>query len=430
MLDVQSIRQDFPTIQPGSIYLDSAASSLTPFPVLEAMTDYYMHHRTNLHRGMHKLAMETARKFDIAVENIANFIGAKAEELSITTNATYAITQVALSLDFQAGDEVIVSTLEHSSNVFPWLRLAKKVGITVRWWVASPDGSLDLGALEELLTDKTRLVAVTHVSNVLGSITPVETIGKICNERGILYLVDACQSVPHLPLDVKRIGCDFLAFSGHKMCGPTGIGVLYLKSSHAQQLTPAFIGGGTINTYRSRYNSLESCTLDSHSFSDLPHKWMAGTPPIAETLGLSAAVNYLRAVGLDAIGQHDLQLMEHVLTGLSEIPGVVIFGPRIAAERSSIVSFNIEGLYPLRVGRMLTEEFDIGLRAGHHCALHYFHEVQQQGLVEGNVRASFYLYTTLEEIERFLSAVRTIAFTRVKQRVSGHYPVQTPAAGR
>lgn len=419
MLDVQSIRQDFPTIQSDTIYLDSAASSLTPFPVLEAMTDYYMHHRTNLHRGMHKLAMETARKFDTAVENIANFIGAQAEELSITTNATYAINQVALSLDFQAGDEVIVSTLEHSSNVFPWLRLAKKVGIIVRWWVASPDGTLDLRMLEALLTNKTRLVALTHVSNVLGSITPVEAVGKICNERGILYLVDACQSVPHLPLDVRRIGCDFLAFSGHKMCGPTGIGILYLKPPHAHQLTPAILGGGTINTYRTRYASLENCTLDVHTFSDLPHKWIAGTPPIAETLGLSAAVNYLRAIGLDTIVQHDLQLVEYALTRLSEIPDVVIFGPRSAAQRSSIVSFNIKGLHPLKVGRILNEEFNIGLRAGHNCALNYFHEVQSQSLVEGNVRASFYLYTTSEEVERFLSAVKTIASTHVKQAMSG-----------
>lgn len=419
MLDVQSIRRDFPTIQPDSIYLDSAASSLTPFPVLEAMANYYTRHRTNLHRGMHRLAMETARKFDAAVENIASFIGAQAEDLSITTNATYAINQVALSLDFQAGDEVIVSTLEHSSNVFPWLRLAQKDGITVRWWVASPDGTLDLSELEELLTDKTRLVALTHVPNVLGSIVPVEAVGKICNERGILYLVDACQSVPHIPVDVKRIGCDFLAFSGHKMCGPTGIGILYLKPPHAQQLAPAFIGGGTINTYRTRYSSLDNYTHDSLAFSELPHKWIAGTPPIAETLGLGAAVDYLRAAGFDAIIQHDLQLMEQVLTGLSEIPGVVIFGPTNASQRSSIVSFNIEGLYPLKVARTLTEEFDIGLRAGHNCALNYFHEVQPQGMVEGNVRASFYLYTTAEEIERFLSAVKVIATSRVKQAVRG-----------
>jgi cysteine desulfurase / selenocysteine lyase len=415
MLDVQSIRQDFPTIQSDSIYLDSAASSLTPLPVLEAMTSYYMHHRTNLHRGMHKLAMETAKKFDAAVENIAHFIGAQAEELSITTNATYAINQVALSLDFHPGEEVIVSTLEHSSNVIPWLRLAEKAGITVRWWVANPDGSLNLEALEALLTDKTRLVALTHVPNVLGSIVPVEAVGKICNKRGILYLVDACQSVPHLPVDVKRIGCDFLAFSGHKMCGPTGIGILYLKSSHAQQLTPAIVGGGTIDTYRTRYDTLENYTFDTVSFSALPHKWMAGTPPIAETLGLSAAIDYLRGVSFEAIVQHDLQLVERTLTGLSEIPGVVIFGPRDAAQRSSIVSFNIEGLYPLKVGRMLTEEFGIGLRAGHHCALNYFHEMQPQGKVEGNVRASFYLYTTLEEVEYFLSAVKTIVSTRAKR---------------
>ncbi|NJO81456.1 MAG: cysteine desulfurase [Blastochloris sp.] len=416
MLDVQSIRRDFPTIQTDSVYLDSAASSLTPFSVLDAMTDYYHHHRTNLHRGMHKLAMETARKFDAAVENIANFIGAKPEELSITTNATHAINQVALSLDFQAGDEIIVSTLEHSSNVFPWLRLAEKEGVILRWWIANEDGLLDIAALEDLLTDKTRLVAVTHVSNVLGSVISVAAIGKICNDRGILYLVDACQSVPHLTLDVRQIGCDFLAFSGHKMCGPTGIGILYLKERHAQRLSPAFIGGGTINTYRSRYNDLESCTLTAHVFSDLPHKWIAGTPPIAETLGLSAAIDYLATIGFDHMVAHDQQLVEHALAGLSNIPYVDIFGPLSAVQRSAIVSFNIGDLSPLRVGRMLTEEFNIGLRAGHNCALNYFHEVQPPGKVMGNVRASFYLYTTIEEIDHFLSAVETIASTQVKSR--------------
>jgi len=199
------------------------------------------------------------------------------------------------------------------------------------------------------------------------------------------------------------------------MCGPTGIGILYLKSTHAQQLTPAFLGGGTINTYRTRYTSLADCTLNTHVFSELPHKWIAGTPPIAETLGLSAAVNYLKAIGLDALVQHDQQLLQYVIGELHTTPGVILFGPSNPDQRSAIVSFNIEGLHPLKVGRILNEEFDIGLRAGHNCALNYFHEVQSQGLIEGNVRASFYLYNSLEEIERFLSAVKTIASTRTKE---------------
>jgi cysteine desulfurase/selenocysteine lyase len=379
------------------------------------MTDYYTHHRTNLHRGMYKQAQETAKKFDAAVTRIASFIGASPEEISITTNAAYAINQVALSLNFQPGDEVIISTLEHSSSVVPWLRLARQIGISVRWGVATPEGSLDLAELEALLTDNTRLVALTHVPNVLGSLVPVEAVGKICNERGILYLVDACQSVPHIPVDVRRIGCDFLAFSGHKMCGPTGIGILYLKAPLAQQLTPAIIGGGTINTYKTHYDTLESCTLDSYIFSDVPHKWIAGTPPIVETLGLSAAITYLEAVGFDAIMQHDLQLMEQALAGLSTIPGVVIFGPQEAAQRSAIVSFNIAGIAPIEVGRLLNETFNIGVRAGHNCALNYFYEVQPQGMVAGNVRASFYLYISSEEIACFLAAVKTIASSHLKQ---------------
>lgn len=419
MLDVETIRQDFPTIQSGSAYLDSAASSLTPTVVLDAMNEYYTHHRTNLHRGMHKLAMETARKFDRAVDTIAHFIGAQAEDLSITTNATYAINQVALSLDFQPGDEVIVSTLEHSSNIFPWMRLAKKAGIVIRWWEAAADGTLDVDTLVRLISPRTRLVAVTHVSNVLGVITPVVEIGRVCNERGVLYLLDACQSVPHLAVDVKQIGCDFLAFSGHKMCGPTGIGVLYMKPPLAQELTPALLGGGTINTYRSRYDSLDMCTLDMHQFSELPHKWIAGTPPIAEALGLGAAVDYLTKMGMDALAEHDAHLVGRAIDGLSAIPGVSVFGPADRTKRSAIVSFNIAGLYPLKVGRMLTEEFNIGLRAGHNCALHYFHEQQHaKGTVEGNVRASFYLYTSPAEIDLLVDAIATIATTRVKQAVT------------
>ncbi|MBM7845180.1 aminotransferase class V-fold PLP-dependent enzyme [Herpetosiphon giganteus] len=414
MFDIDAIRKDFPTIHDESIYLDSAASSLTPYVVLDTMADYYLHHRTNLHRSMHKLAMETARKFDASMENIAQFIGANVEDITITSNATAAINLVALSLDFQPDDEIIISTLEHSSNVFPWMRLATKVGVKLRWWKAADDGTLDLAELESLITPKTRLVAVTHVSNVLGVIVPVAAIGAVCQEHNVLYLVDACQSVPHLPIDVKQIGCDFLAFSGHKMCGPTGIGVLYLKPPHARDLTPAFLGGGSINTYRSRYATLDDCTLASHNYSELPHKWMAGTPPIAETFGLSAAIDYLRGVGMDAIVAHDTQLIQQAINGLQDIPGVILFGPSDPAKRSGIISFNIQGIYPLKVGRLLTEDYNIGLRAGHNCALHYFHEVQQANIVEGNVRASFYLYTTPAEVDLLINAIREIAITHGK----------------
>jgi cysteine desulfurase/selenocysteine lyase len=410
-LDVEIIRRDFPTIRPDAIYLDSVASSLTPLPVIESMTEYYMKYRANVHRGAYDLSMQASERFEHAVENIAHFIGAQPEEIAITGNTTHAINEVALSLDFNAGDEVVLSSVEHSSNMIPWIRLAKKVGIRVRWYNPGKVGLFDLEEFTKLLTDKTRLVSLTYVSNVLGSIVPVEEVARVCQERNILYLVDAAQAVPHLPIDVKKIGCDFLAFSGHKMLGPTGIGILYLKREHAETLMPAFLGGGTINTAECHCTSLETCNIDACTFSGLPYKWLAGTPPIAETLGLSRAVDYLNAVGFDTITRHDAQLMRRALNGLLGIPGIDIFGPVNPDQRNAILSFNIGDLPPSEVGRILNERFNIAVRAGDHCAVNYFRDVQEPGMAWGNVRASFYLYNTEAEVDRFLTAVETITST-------------------
>lgn len=407
--DVQKLRKDFPTIQPEAIYLDSVASSLTPLPVIEAMTDYYMRFRANVHRGSYDLSMQASERFEHAVENIAHFIGAQPEEIAITSNATHAINEVALSLDFNPGDEVVLSSMEHSSNMLPWTRLAKKFGIKLRWYNPGKMGLFDLEEFEKLLNEKTKLVSLTYVSNVLGSVVPVEEVAKLCQAHRVLYLVDACQAVPHLPIDVKKIGCDFLAFSGHKMLGPTGIGILYLKQEHAETLMPAFLGGGTINTSECHCTSLEACNIDDCTFSELPHKWLAGTPPIAEALGLSAAVDYLQAVSLEQIAQHDAHLMNRAMEGLLTIPGIDIFGPIRPEQRNSIISFNIGDLPPSEVGRILNDRFQIAVRAGDHCAINYFRDVQEPGMVSGNVRASFYLYTTEDEVDRFLSAVETIA---------------------
>lgn len=411
LFDVERIRQDFPTISPDSIYLDSVASSLTPLPVIEAMTEYYMKYRANVHRGAYDLSLQASERFEHAVANVARFIGAQPEEIVVTSNATQGLNEVALSLDFEPGDEVLVSSLEHSSNILPWKRLAKKVEIDLQWYKPGKSGHFDMEKVAQLLTPKTRLVALTYVSNVLGSIVPVEEVAKLCRERNILYLIDASQATPHLPIDVKRIGCDFLVFSGHKMLGPTGVGILYMKLEHAETLMPAFLGGGTMNTSACRCTTLEGCSIDECTFSDLPYKWSAGTPPIAEMLGLSAAVDYLNKIGFEDIQHHDTQLMQRALTGLMAIPGIELFGPARAEERSSILSFNIGMLPPSEVGRMLNEQFHIAVRAGDHCAVNYFRDVQELGRPKGNVRTSFYLYNTEEEVDRFLSAVETIART-------------------
>jgi cysteine desulfurase / selenocysteine lyase len=408
---IEDMRRDFPTISAENVYLDSVASSLTPLPVIEAMTDYYMKYRANVHRGSYDLSLQASEQFEAALANVARFIGARPEEIVVTSNATQALNEVALSLDFQPGDEVVVSSLEHSSNILPWKRLAKKVGINLVWYKPAKSGFFDLDRFEQVLTPRTRLVALTYVSNVLGSSVPVDEVARICRERGILYLVDASQAAPHMPIDVRRIGCDFLAFSGHKMLGPTGVGILYLRQEHAETLIPAFLGGGTMDTSACHCTTLEDCSIDECTFSELPHKWLAGTPPIAEMLGLSAAVDYLDTFGFDAIMRHDARLMEHALPGLLAIDGIELFGPDEPAKRTSILSFNIGTLPPSEVGRILNEEFAIAVRAGDHCAVNYFRDVQELERPKGNVRASFYLYNTEEEVDRLLAAVRAIART-------------------
>lgn len=409
MYNVQQVRRDFPTITPETVYFDSVASSLTPASVVEEIVNYYTKYRANVHRGHYDLSMKASEKFEEAVATIAKFINAKPSEIVITTNCTHAINEVALTVDFQPGDEVVLSTLEHSSNMVPWARLEKKIGIKTRWYKPGKLGLFDINEFEKLLTPKTKLVSLTYVSNVVGTVVPVQQVGELCKSRGILFMVDAAQAVPHMKVDVKRIGCDFLAFSGHKMLAPTGIGVLYVREDHAESLMPAFLGGGTIETSKCNCTLIDECNIDDCSFADLPYKWLAGTPPIAATLGMKVAIDYLEKLGMDAIGTNDDALMKRALTGLASIKHVDIFGPLKPEQRKSIISFNVGKLPAQEVGKMLNEEFNISVRAGDHCAVGYFKDVQQEEGVPGSVRASFYLYNTEEEVDRFLNAVQRIS---------------------
>ncbi|MCG8420955.1 MAG: cysteine desulfurase [Proteobacteria bacterium] len=409
MYDVQKIRRDFPTISPEATYFDSVASSLTPQPVVDAIVDYYTKFRANVHRGHYDLSMKASEKFEDAIDTIAKFINAKPSEIVITTNCTHAINEVALTVDFEPGDEVLLSTLEHSSNMVPWARLEKKIGIGTRWYKPGKTGLFDLNEFEKMITKKTKLVSLTYVSNVVGTIVPVEEVAKICRDRGILFMVDAAQAVPHFTVDVKKIGCDFLAFSGHKMLGPTGVGVLYVKEEHAEEMMPAFLGGGTIETSNCNCTLIDECNIDDCSFNELPYKWQAGTPPIASTLGMKVAVDYLTNVGFQDIAQNDDRLMERAMKGLMSIKNVDIFGPLNALQRKSIISYNVGELPAIEVGRIYSEEFNISVRAGDHCAVGYFKDVQEEEGVPGSVRASFYLYNTEEEVDRFLDATEKIA---------------------
>lgn len=407
--DLERLRSDFPTIRADEVYLDSVASSLTPMPVVDAMTDYYVNHRANVHRGSYDLSLRASELYEKGLEKIATFIGADPAELVMTMNATAAINEVALTLQFKPGDEIVLSALEHTSNMVPWVNLQQKQGVVVRWYNPGRAGIFDLDEFSKVLTERTKLVSMTWVSNVLGSVVPVEQVAALLRSRGIMYMIDACQASPHIKMDVHGIGCDFLAFSGHKMLGPTGIGVLYLRRDHAESMIPAILGGGTIDTDNCFCPSLDECDLSYCSFTELPYKWQAGTPPVAETIGLGAAVDYLDAVGMDAIAAHDRGLMSRALDGLSAVRGVELFGPGDPERQLAILSFNVPGLPPSEVGRILNERFKVAVRTGHHCAVNYFREVQPGGLPEGNVRSSFYLYNTLDEVDRFVAAVEQIA---------------------
>ncbi|MEU7751368.1 cysteine desulfurase [Micromonospora sp. NPDC049101] len=408
--DVSAVRRDFPTLSGPLAYFDSVASSLTPRPVIDAMTDYYVNYRANVHRGSYDLSMRASQRFDDALTTIARFLHASTEEIVLTSNTTTAINLVAATLDFEPGDEIVLSNLEHTSNMAPWMRIANKQGVNVRWYNADRDGGFDLDAFRALLSERTKLVTLAHVTNILGNRLPVEEIGAICRERGILFLIDAAQSAPHLPLDVNKLNCDFLAFSGHKMLGPTGIGVLYIRRQYAVSLVPGVLGGGSIDTTACAAPTLDGCVLSDCSFTSLPDKWQAGTPPIAEALGLAAAIDYLTEVGLDNLAVHEQELMHQLCDGLSAIDGVELYGPPDPADRVAVVSFNIAGRDFTEVGQLLNDRYGVAVRAGQHCALNYFfNELHEEDSRAGNVRASLYLYNTADEVDQLIAAVADIA---------------------
>jgi cysteine desulfurase/selenocysteine lyase len=376
-------REDFPLLQRGIIYLDSASTSLTPKQVIEKMLEYYQEYRANVGRGLHSLTKRATEEYERAREKVASFIGTKPSQVIFTKNTTEAINSIAAGIKWKKGDKVITTLLEHHSNLLPWLRLRER-GVKVE--VVKPRNRGVINAEDFKIDRTTKLVSITHASNVLGTILPVEEICELAHEQGALVLVDGAQSVPHLPVNVKRMDCDFLAFSGHKMLGPTGIGVLFSK----HELEPLCLGGGTV----------KEVTLMNWKLLEGPAKFEAGTPPIAQAIGLGAAVDYLRRIGMDRIREHELFLTKLALKGLQEIEGVTVYGPK-PEERVGIVPFNVAGKSPDEVALLLDSK-KIEIRSGHHCAIPLHREFLG---VEGTARASFYLYNTKEEIESFVEAV-------------------------
>jgi len=394
-INVEKIRKDFPILarlvnKKPLIYFDSAATSQKPKVVIEAIKEFYEKHNANIHRGIHKLAEESTLMYEEAHQKVADFINADFEEIIFTKNTTESLNLLAYSLlnDLKENDEIILSQMEHHSNIVPWQQLAKPKRIKINYIKVTEEGRLDLAHLKSLINEKTRIVSITQVSNLLGTVNPVKEISKIIHEKNIIFIVDAAQSVPHMKVDVKDIDADFLVFSGHKMCAPTGIGVLYGKKELLEKLNPFLYGGDMI----------KEVTFENTRFNDLPWKFEAGTPPIAEGIALGAAVVYLSGIGMENIEEYENELTSYLYKKLKEQKDVKIYGPE---KRSSLVSFNLEGIHPHDVATILDSE-GIAIRAGHMCAMPLVKEVLNESAV---CRVSLYFYNTKEEIDNFILAL-------------------------
>jgi len=398
-LNVNEIRKDFPILQRETasgvrvVYLDSTATSQKPLQVINAMNEYYHRSNANIHRGVHTLAEEATAMYEDARVKIANFINShSAKQVVYTRNATESINLVAYTwarANLKAGDLVILTEMEHHSNLVPWHMLQAEHGIELDFIPVTDSGLLDLDAYKALLTRDPKLVSFTHMSNVLGTINPAEVIIRLAHESGAVTLVDAAQSVPHMKVDVQALDADFLAFSAHKMCGPTGIGALYGKADLLEKMPP-FLGGGDM---------IKEVKLRSFRPNSLPHKFEAGTPAIAEAVGFGVAVDYLTSVGMENISAHEHEVTEYALERLVEIPGVKVFGPD-AGHKGGVASFTLEGVHPHDVAQILDKD-GVAVRAGHHCA----QPLHEKFGIPATSRASFYLYNTKEEVDLLVNGI-------------------------
>ena len=408
MYDVQKLREDFPILQrevygKPLVYLDNAATTQKPLCVLDAMREEYLNVNANVHRGVHYLSQQATDLHEAAREKVRAFVNArKTEEIVFTRGTTEAINLVAQTFcesQMQAGDEVLVTDMEHHSNIVPWQLQAQKRGIVVRHLPITDDGCLVCrDSVAAYMTERTRLVSLAHVSNVLGTVNPVKDIIRLAHEHGIPVLVDAAQSAPHMKIDVQDLDCDFLAFSGHKMYGPTGIGVLYGKEEWLDRLPP-YQGGGEM---------IDKVAWEKTTFERPPLKFEAGTPDYVATHGLATAIDYLNSVGLDSIEAHEQELTRYCMEQLQTIDGMTIYGPRLvvggsAANKDAVVSFNVGSIHHLDMGTLL-DRLGIAVRTGHHCA----HPLMDRLGVTGTVRASFALYNTKEEIDALVAGIRRV----------------------
>ena len=399
MISADKIRQDFPILfqevnDEPLVYLDNAATTQKPKAVLDALKDYYEHENANVHRGVHTLAERATHSYEAAREKVRSFINAsETAEVLFTRGTTTSLNWVARSFGEQfihEGDEILISYMEHHSNVIPWQQLAKKTGASLKYIELTEEGFLDMEKAKELINSNTKIVSIAHVSNVLGVINPVEELAQMIHEQGGILVVDGAQSTPHMAIDVQQIDCDFFAFSGHKMCGPTGIGVLYGKRKWLEQMEPVEFGGEMID-FVELYDS---------TWKELPWKFEAGTPNIAGAIALGHAIDYLEAIGMENIHHYEEELVAYVLPKLQQIEGLKIYGPQDPAKRTGVIAFNLDGLHPHDVATVLDME-GVAVRAGHHCAQPLLKYLQ----VAATARASFYFYNTKQDADRLVDAI-------------------------
>ncbi len=409
-LDVTRIKADFPIFgrlirgEHRLVYLDSAATSQKPNSVLDAERDFYTKHNAAAHRGAHQLAEEATELFEGSRQRVARFLNAESDrEIVFTKSATEGINLVAYSLGnakpgsrfhLKQGDRIVVSEMEHHANLIPWQELAARTGAELKWFKVTDEGRLDLDGLESLINEKTKIVALTHQSNVLGTINDFagehkDVLARI-KEVGALFLIDACQSVPHFKVDVQALGADFLTFSGHKALGPTGIGVLWGRSEILDEMPPFLTGGSMI----------ETVTMESATYLPAPKRFEAGVPNMAQAVGLAAAIDYMDALSMDAIHQHEMSLTKLALDGVSSIKGLSVIGPKELINRGGVISFAIEGIHPHDLGQAL-DQFGIAVRTGHHCAW----PLMRRFKVVATTRASFYLYNDAQDVADFVEGV-------------------------
>ncbi|WP_020155172.1 cysteine desulfurase [Caldibacillus debilis] len=399
-MDIKAVRSLFPILDQEVnghplVYLDSAATSQKPQPVIDAITHYYKTYNSNVHRGVHTLGTKATEAYEAAREKVRKFINAESvEEIIFTRGTTTAINTVASSYGrafLKPEDEIVLTCMEHHSNLIPWQHAAKFTGARLKYIPLQADGTIDLEDVKATITDRTKIVAITHVSNVLGTVNPIKEIAAIAHRHGAVVVVDGAQSTPHKKVDVRDLDCDFYAFSGHKMCGPTGIGVLYGKRRWLEQMEPVEFGGEMIDTVG----------LYESTWKELPWKFEGGTPIIADAIGLGAAIDFLEEVGLEEIERHERALIRYTMEQLETIEGLEWYGPKDPDRRGGVIAFNLSGVHAHDVATVL-DAYGIAIRAGHHCA----QPLMKWLGVTATGRASFYLYNTFEDVDRFIEGLR------------------------